>query len=54
MLTKVIPRVKFAHCKKLLHVLPVDSVELVWMNYGWFDLLGREYVGNHIGATRWS
>jgi len=29
-------------------------VELVWINYGWLDLLGREYVGNHTSATRWS
>jgi len=29
-------------------------LELIWMNYGWLDPLGRGYIGNRIGATRWS
>ena len=50
MLTKVNPRVKFEHCKKLLHSY-LSSVELAWMNYERLDHLGRGYIGNHIGAA---
>ena len=55
MLTKVVP-------KWSLHITRSYSIsfqllalgELVWMNYGWLDLLGRGYIGSHIGAVRWS
>ena len=55
MLTKVIPGVKFAHCKELLHILPDawalwSSLNELWMAW----LPGRGYVGNHTGAARWS
>jgi len=29
-------------------------MELVWINYGWLDPSGKEYVGNHISAARLS
>jgi len=27
-------------------------MELVWMNYVWFDVIGIGYIGNRNGATR--
>jgi len=32
----------------------LSSVELIWMNYGWLDPLGRGYIDNHTDATDWS
>ena len=34
--------------------LLLESVELVWMNYEWLDLLGRGYVGNRTSPSRLS
>jgi len=51
-LTKVVSRVKFADCKRITPYPSncVSSVELVWMNCVWLDLVGHGYVGNHNSA----
>jgi len=48
MLTKVVSEVTSYPSSRL------RSVEIIWMNYEWLDSLSRGYLGNHIGATRWS
>jgi len=54
MLTKAVLRVKFAHCKELLHILKIVEFGGACLDEknGWLDLSSTGYVGNHISATR--